>query len=324
MFIQNTEMSILNMLNWSITEDDSRPWSNPNPPHPRDPNAPVARLGVPTGAGNTILYSGGVVMDGSFEAGTPNSEWEEFSSNFGTPLCDAVCGTGGGTGPRTGNWWAWFGGTTAAETGIVTQTITIPSGDAELSFWLEIPATATGTNGFLSVRMDGTELFRAEETTTGYGTYAEVTVDVTAYADGGTHELVFFSTTDAGAAVTNFFVDDVAISVVPGGVCVSPSDIPWLTVNPTNGTTIGGNSFPVTLTYDSTSLSQGTYTGTLCITSNDPDESLVTVPITLNVGPPTAIALNTFATPVSGINPVDLAAAGVLLLAGAVLVFRRK
>ena len=107
---------------------------------------------MPAGGATTgKLELGPIVGDGSFETGTPNASWEEFSTNFGTPLCDAVCGLGGGTGPRTGAWWAWFGGTTAAETGIITQSVTIPSGSAELTFWLEIPATATGTNGFLSV-----------------------------------------------------------------------------------------------------------------------------------------------------------------------------
>jgi subtilisin-like proprotein convertase family protein len=311
-------------LTWTITEDDSRPFANPNPAPLQDADSVPHRLGAAGGSTTSKLELGPIVGDGSFETGTPNASWEEFSANFGTPLCDAVCGTGGGTGPRTGAWWAWFGGTTAAETGILTQTVTIPSGSAELTFWLEIPPTATGTNGFLSVRMDGTEVFRAEETTPGYGTYAEVTVDASAYADGGTHELVFFSVTDAGAAVTNFFVDDVAITATAGGQCTAPTAIPWLTVSPANGSTAGGGSTPVTLTYNSASLAQGTYTGTLCIASNDPDEALVTVPITLNVGLPTAIDLASFTSPVSGVNLGDMAAAGLLLLAGAVLILRRK
>jgi hypothetical protein len=326
MNIQNTATGALNMLNWAITEDTStgRPWSNPNPVQPRDPNAPVQRIGLAGGNSVSLLELGPIVGDGSFETGTPNAEWDEFSANFGTPLCDAVCGTGGGTGPRTGAWWSWFGGTTAAETGILTQTVTIPSGSAELTFWLEIPPTATGTNGFLSVRMDGTELFRAEETTTGYATYAEVTVDVSAYANGASHQLVFFSATDAGAAVTNFFVDDIAITV-EAGLCDAPTDISWLSVSPTNGTTTGSSSTPVTLTYNSASLAQGTYTATLCIVSNDPDEPLVTVPVTLIVEQsPTAIDLNTFGTLLPTVPVADIAIAGFLLLAGTALIFRRR
>ena len=119
-------------------------------------------------------------------------------------------------------------------------------------------------------------------------------------------------------------VMNVSAGIVGGGACTAPTDIPWLTVAPMNGSTSGGGSTPVTLTYNSASLATGTYTGTLCIASNDADEALVTVPITLNVGPPTAIDLSSFTSPMSGINPADLAAAGLLLLAGAVLVLRRK
>lgn len=52
------------------------------------------------------------VTDPSFEAGSPNPFWGESSTNLGTPLCSiAGCGDGGGTvGPRTGTFWAWFGG----------------------------------------------------------------------------------------------------------------------------------------------------------------------------------------------------------------------
>ncbi len=129
---------------------------------------------------------------------------------------------------------------------------------------------------------------------------------------------------DAGAAAQQGFPFVVEGTGGGGGACSAPTDIPWLTVSPLNGSTPGGGSTPVTLTYNSASLATGTYTGTLCIASNDPDEALVTVPITLNVGPPTAIDLSSFTSPMSGINPADLAAAGLLLLAGAVLVLRRK
>ena len=79
---------------------------------------PVERLGpTPPGAG-TYAYSpeADVIADGSFEAGTPNPFWGEYSANFGTPICDVPgCGTGGGTGPRTGAYWTWLGGISAYE-----------------------------------------------------------------------------------------------------------------------------------------------------------------------------------------------------------------
>lgn len=81
--------------------------------------------------------------DPSFEGGAGGGFWSEFSTLFGTPLCDAgSCGTGGGTaGPLTGDWWAWFGGSGAGgEEGWVEQTVTIESGTAVVGFnlWADI------------------------------------------------------------------------------------------------------------------------------------------------------------------------------------------
>ena len=50
--------------------------------------------------------------------------------------CTAACGTGGGIGPRTGTWWAWFGGIPdAVETGSMSQDITIPAGTNGVYRW---------------------------------------------------------------------------------------------------------------------------------------------------------------------------------------------
>jgi len=52
----------------------------------------------------------GIILDGSFEGGSPSAAWTESSSVFGSPLSLAVEGTAGGSGSHTGNWLAWFGG----------------------------------------------------------------------------------------------------------------------------------------------------------------------------------------------------------------------
>jgi hypothetical protein len=121
-----------------------------------------------------------------------------------------------------------------------------------------------------------------------------------------------------------------------GPVCDAPGDIPWLTVNPTEGTIAGDDSTLVTLGFDSTGLSNGTHTGRLCVTSNDLDEPIVPVYVMLNVGPtptptpsptptppPTAIDLNSFQASLPEISLADLAVAATLLLAG-VLLWRRR
>jgi hypothetical protein len=76
-----------------------------------------------------------------------------------------------------------------------------------------------------------------------------------------------------------------------------PNDYTWLTTAPISGTVPANGVTPVTVTFDTTNLAEGTYTAQLCIRSNDPDggsgngSGLVQVPVTLTVEPPTALVL---------------------------------
>lgn len=227
-----------------------------------------------------------VIQDGGFEAGSPNPFWTEFSTNFFTPLCTiADCGTGGGTGPRSGTWWAWFGGIEAYEEGSLSQDVTMPEGTATLSFWLEVPVCDSAAD-YLEVLIDGTQVFvtDGDDPLCGVIGYSEQTVDVSAYADGGVHTVEFHSETFANNAdVSNFFVDDVVLDVVAGGGACTPGDITWVSANPTSGTAAAGETDTVDVTFDATGLSVGVYTGTLCVESNDDDEPQITVPLTLTV-----------------------------------------
>jgi hypothetical protein len=65
--------------------------------------------------------------------------------------------------------------------------------------------------------------------------------------------------------------------------CATPTDIPWLSVDPTSGMTPAGTSSEVTVTFDSTGLAPGDYEAQLCVFSNDPATPLVTVPVSLHV-----------------------------------------
>lgn len=155
--------------------------------------------------------SADVVRDGSFEAGTPNPFWTEASTNFGTPLCNSGCGSGS---PRTGLWWAWFGGVTLYEAGSVSQSVTIPSGGpATLSFWVNNRSCSGNPADYLEVNLDGVQLWEtaATDPACGSSAYRQVTVDVSAYADDAAHILELKSET-FGPAVTSFFLDDVALN----------------------------------------------------------------------------------------------------------------
>ena len=154
-----------------------------------------------------------VVADGGLELGTPNPEWDEASDNFGSPICSVQSCTGFFGSAHEGTWWAWFGGSSQQESGSLMQEVPIPAGQATLTFWLDITLANGAGQDFLTVSIDEVELFTVLDTDVGsYHPWTEVTVDVSAFADGGTHLLAFESTT-FGPQFTNFFLDAIDITV---------------------------------------------------------------------------------------------------------------
>lgn len=183
------------------------------------------------GSGVTVtLGAMNPVFDPSFEGGTPNANWNEASVSFGTPLCDAACGDGGGTaGARTGAWWTWLGGTAATtEVASVDQDVTFPTAAAAtLDFYIwNGTANAAGPD-VLQVNLDATGVVTlAEDDACCTAGYALVSADVSSFADGGTHNLAFsFSETDG--VTTNINLDDVAI-VIAGTPPPPPVSVPTL------------------------------------------------------------------------------------------------
>jgi hypothetical protein len=81
-------------------------------------------------------------------------------------------------------------------------------------------------------------------------------------------------TTDKGA-----FIDDVVLRKYVGGAA---EDSPWLDEEPKSGSVAPGGHDDITVTFDTTGLGS-TYTADIIISSNDPDEPQVTVPVTLTV-----------------------------------------
>lgn len=169
-----------------------------------------------------------MIEDGSFEGATPNAFWNETSTNFGTPLCDAgSCGTGAGTaGPNTGTWWAWFGGAGAGavETGTVDQDVTLTDGNTvilEYFFWI---GADSGFMDPFEVEIDGAnqKTIFSDDAAFAAG-YTMDMIDISAFADGGTHNLLFRGGHSASGS-TNFNLDDISLTITapppppPGGV----------------------------------------------------------------------------------------------------------
>lgn len=160
-----------------------------------------------------------IVKDGSFES-PDNPDWAEGGVVF-LPICDSTCtedGTGGGTvGPRTGSKWVWFGGNLAAEQQFVAQDVTIPAGAATLSFYLWLGAQSGNGQDVFRVFMNDTEIFEVFESSTEYGSYKLVTLDVSTYAGRGAPVELSFDYLGFGPGATNFSLDDVSLQAGPAG-----------------------------------------------------------------------------------------------------------
>ena len=167
----------------------------------------------------SIAFSGiSQIADPSFEAGPSGTDWTQASTNYGTPLCDAgSCGTcGGPCVPRTGSFYAWYGGAGGAlETGSVEQSVVIPNGTTgAIKLWVKIANAGPGIAGDkLDVSVDGSVLATVTALdSVAYADYAQLTVDVSSMTDGNAHTLRiegFQSTT----VVFNILVDDVEMTV---------------------------------------------------------------------------------------------------------------
>lgn len=171
----------------------------------------LAILGYPHPA-TAGSESGELVIDGSFEQGTPNPSWEEMSTNFGSPLCDIGCGDAGSQGAADGDWWAWFGGIELPESASVSQEIQGSAIDScILSFLLEIPVSSGNGTDFLAASVGGVEVFRVMESDDGYEVYAPVIVDVSDQINGTPQELALFSEISGSPTDSSFFVDGVSL-----------------------------------------------------------------------------------------------------------------
>lgn len=159
------------------------------------------------------------INDPSFEAGIGGGVWLEYSSYYGTPLCDATCGATA----YDGTYYAWFGGAPVdtSETGVLEQVITIPNGNTgSISFWMQMGAGNAVPTDFVGVFMDGSTVPLWQATTAeaaNYAAYTQVTVDVSAFTDGGTHTLDIASNSIGGAS---FLIDAFSMTVDGGSVDV--------------------------------------------------------------------------------------------------------
>lgn len=175
-----------------------------------------------------------IILDGGFEnGGLPSTIWNDpqSSTNFVTPLCNAACGTGGGASPpRTGSIWAWFGGIPSPETARLGQTIAIPVGVVSLRFWMRIGTVNAPFTDVLNVKIDDVTVQSYVEPPAAEPIYTERIIDLSAFADGSSHNIQF-EYIGPSNATGSFVVDDVTLLAIGAG-CSSPTPSGTATVTP--------------------------------------------------------------------------------------------
>ena len=165
----------------------------------------------------TAPTSPGYISDPSFEAGTPNPYWAEFSTKYPGIICSlGICTKAGGSGPLHGSSWVYFG-MDRYEEGYVSQSVVIPSTVTDLAFHLEVPRCDSASDYF-EVLIDNTQelLIDGSSPLCGIFGYSTQSVDITTYADGGTHDLMFHSKSlSVNGGVSRFFLDLIAMPGSP-------------------------------------------------------------------------------------------------------------
>jgi S-layer family protein len=212
-------------------------------------------LTVPVGKVSALTN---LVQDPSLEAAYGSTLiWKQSSTNSDTPVCkstvvDCTVATGG---PRTGMVWAQFGGldwsdpdVLSPEVADIYQNVTFPNScSASLQFYLWIGDAAGDANDVFNVIIDNnsaTPVFSANATQQStYPSYTLVSVDVSAFANGNSHKVEFFSRQfkHSPSQTVTFNLDDVSLTdtcfTISGNAGVADA-----TLNYTGGSTTADGS----------------------------------------------------------------------------------
>lgn len=85
-------------------------------------------------------------------------------------------------------------------------------------------------------------------------------------------------------------------AVAEGG-CAQPGDVAWIGLGAASGSVAPGTTAQVAVTLDAAALGEGEHAASLCVTSNDPQQASIEVPVGLTVIPPPAAPPSVLATP---------------------------
>jgi len=208
------------------------------------------------GGWSTVVYSG------------PDL-WHISDLAYSSPTHSLWCGIQGNTHYDTG---------ARVNTAIVSPSIALPE-DAEyisLTFWETYNTESGWDRCYVDISTDDgntwIQLRTAPTGSSGGWVYREF--NISAYQGLTVKIRYYFDTQDeVNNNYPGWFVDDVAIDVT----------LPWLMLDLNETSIVAGESQEIEVTFDATYLSGGTHERIIRITSNDPENPVVDVPVTLNV-----------------------------------------
>jgi hypothetical protein len=191
---------------------------------------------------------------------------------------------------------------------LLTPVLTLKDGD-ELSFYtrtgagsmwpdrLEVRMSTNGSSTDVGTTAtsvgDFTALLHSVNPDLTVGGYPETWTQVTVTLSGvgepteGRLALRYFVTNGGPSGSNSNYIGIDTLqyaSAAEPEACDAPANVPWLSASPTSGTTSAGATSNVAVTFDSTGLAPGSYEALLCVASNDPENAIVEVPVSLNVG----------------------------------------
>lgn len=185
------------------------------------------------------------VADGSFELGSPNPVWNEYSEHTGVVIQQGIALA------HTGDWYASFGSDyPTPDNAWLEQEILLGEEEAVISFWWTRPFESENDEDTIELFVDGAPIW-LDRPYPGIGpleVWIEETIDISSFADGDAHT-IRFNMTSTGTSPTGFgtlwFVDDV--QVMTRDSADLQADFYWTPNNPMVGeivqfwdTTTGG------------------------------------------------------------------------------------
>jgi FG-GAP-like repeat len=191
-----------------------------------------------------------ILRDGGLETSTGdfpsvNSFWVQTSTINNPPLCGPLCTSNL---PRTGNYRAWFGGDSDAETATMQQNNVVfsPGSRPVLKYWLRIPTVTAPFTDTLTVKIDGNVIKTIIEPAVAQSAYSLVSVAIPpGYADGNPHSIRFEYIHPVSSSSANFLVDDISIdenAIADNGFEATIGN-PLVNPNWTSTSTVFGTSF---------------------------------------------------------------------------------